>query len=70
MFVHNYLLYKRVLEVRGDQECRGVCLTTCRQGFGLSKNDSPRVEGPTSRIRAKLLGLDRVFFDSEVNFDT
>ena len=47
-----------------------MSLTTGRQGFSLSKNGSPLVKGPTSRIRAKLLGPDRVFFDSGVNFDT
>ena len=48
-----------------------MSLTTGRQGFSLSKNGSPLVKGPTSRIRAKLLGLDSFFvFYSGVNFDT
>ena len=70
VFVHNYLLYKRVSKVRGGRECRGVPLTTGQQGFGLLKNDSPGVRGSTSRVRAKLLGLNKVFIDSKVNLDT
>ena len=47
-----------------------MLLTTSQQGFGLSKNDSPVVGGPTSRARATLLGLDREFSDSGINLDT
>ena len=36
----------------------------------MLQNDSPGVGGSTYRVRAKVLGLDRVFSNSGVNLDT